>query len=204
MNKLLHVFGLTGGIATGKSTCAALMRQLYPNIVVFNADACVADLYRDVDVLRQLEQRFGDLVLKRGEVDKAYLRQRIFSNEADKRFLESIFHPRVREECLALLSEATKRNGSRLFVADVPLLFEGGFDFGQSANLLVATSRETQIDRLKNRNDWQDGVVEAVIASQIDIEAKLSLADIVFWNEGSEAMLHKQCSRFLRSLGLSV
>ena len=139
-----------------------------------------------------------------GSVNKGFIRRRVFSAPADREFLEGIFHPRVRQECLALLDETGKRGESRLFVADVPLLFEKGFDFGQSANLLVATSNQTQIDRLKNRNVWQDGLAEAVIASQIGIEAKLTMADLVFWNEGSVDVLQSQCVRFLRSLGLSV
>ncbi len=78
--------------------------------------------------------------------------------------------------------------------------YENGFDFGQSANLLVATSRETQIDRLKNRNAWDDNTVEAVLTSQMPIEAKLTLADMVFWNEGPVEILRNQCRRFLRSI----
>ena len=79
------------------------------------------------------------------------------------------------------------------------ILFESGFDFGQSANLLVATSKETQIVRLKNRNDWDDDTMEAVLASQMSIEAKINLADVVFWNEGPAEMLKIQCQRFLQS-----
>ena len=106
----------------------------------------------------------------------------------------------MRKECLALLEREARNLATRLFVADIPLLFESGFDFGQSANLLVATSRKTQIDRLKNRNDWGDNTVEAVLSSQMSIDAKLALADMVFWNEGPERMLRNQCRRFLQSL----
>ena len=126
--------------------------------------------------------------------------QRLFTEPDSKKFLEQVFHPRVRKECLALLEREARNLATRLFVADIPLLFESGFDFGQSANLLVATSRKTQIDRLKNRNDWGDNTVEAVLSSQMSIDAKLALADMVFWNEGPERMLRNQCRRFLQSL----
>ena len=203
MDHHLHVFGLTGGIATGKSTFASLLKSLYPDVVVFDADVCVRRLYDTVEIRKGLRRYFGEVVIAGDLVDKDFIRKRSFSNSEDKLFLEGLFHPKVKQECLALLEETARRDGSRLFVADIPLLFEKGFDFSQSANLLVATSNQTQIDRLKKRNVWQDGLAEAVIASQIDIEAKLTMADFVFWNEGPVDVLKLQCVRFLKSLGLS-
>ena len=101
-----------------------------------------------------------------------------------------------------MLQETVKKGASRLFVADIPLLFENGFDFGQSANLLVATRRQTQIERLKNRNAWDDTTAQAVISAQMPLEKKMLLADTIFWNEGPVQMLENQCQRYLRSLGL--
>ena len=197
----LRVFALTGGIATGKSTCCLMFQQLSPGTVVFDADACVHQLYSEPEVIDALVSHFGkDIEDIHGGINKAWLRDRAFSDPETKKFLEQLFHPRVRKECLALLAQTAKKTSSRLFVADIPLLFESGFDFGQSADLLVATSRQTQIDRLKNRNGWDDDSVEAVLASQMPIGAKLALADVVFWNEGPEQMLRNQCRRFLQSV----
>lgn len=204
MENALKIMGLSGGIATGKSTCVEILTQLLPGCVVFDADACVRELYTHTDVRQALMQYFGkEIVLPDGEVDKAKLRKRIFSDATAKTALEDVFHPRVRKECLALLEITAKKNVSRLFVADVPLLFENGFDFGQSANLLVATSRQTQIERLKNRNGWSDNAVQTAISAQMPLENKMILADTVFWNEGPVKMLESQCARFLRTLGLS-
>lgn len=196
----LYILALTGGIATGKSTCCAMLQKLLPETVVFDADHCVSRLYLEPEVVDELVAQFGANVKNaHGAIDKTWLRQKAFSEPATREFLERVFHPRVRKECLALLQQTAKNSSSRLFVADIPLLFESGFDFGQSANLLVATSRQTQIDRLKNRNAWDDDSVEAVIASQMPIEAKIELADIVLWNEGPEQMLSNQCRRLLVS-----
>ncbi len=201
MKSKLTTIGLTGGIATGKSTCCSILRELCPATVVFDADACVAQLYADAEIIEQIGRYFGDAVFNDdGSVNKAWLRSRAFSDANAQHFLEQVFHPRVRKECLALLNLEAKNHASRLFVADIPLLFENGFDFGQSVNLLVATGRKTQIDRLKKRNDWDDVMVEAVLSAQMPIDAKLNLADIVFWNEGSEQVLRNQCHRFLQSL----
>ena len=201
MRSSLTIIALTGGIATGKSTCCSVLRELLPELVVFDADQSVASLYQDSQVIEEIGDEFGDIVYdEKGRINKAWLRERAFGDLNVRRFLEQIFHPRVRQECLALLEREDKYSSSRLFVADIPLLFESGFDFGQSANLLVATSRETQIDRLKNRSGWDDDRVEAVLSSQMSIEAKFTLADIVFWNEGPEPMLRNQCHRFLQSI----
>ncbi len=199
----LYVIGLTGGIATGKSTCCRMLQEIFPETLLFDADACVKRLYEKEEVVSELEAYFGHSLLRPdGGIDKARLRQRVFSETAAKAFLEQVFHPRVHEECLALLSQAARNHSSRLFVADVPLLFEIGFDFGQSANLLVATGRKTQVDRLKNRNAWNDDTVEAMLSSQMPIDAKLALADVVFWNEGPLEILRAQCRRFVQSLDL--
>ena len=201
MRSSLTIIALTGGIATGKSTCCSVLRELLPELVVFDADQSVASLYQDSQVIEEIGDEFGDIVYdEKGGINKAWLRERAFGDLNVRRFLEQIFHPRVRQECLALLEREDKYPSSRLFVADIPLLFESGFDFGQSANLLVATSRETQIDRLKNRSGWDDDRVEAVLSSQMPIDAKFTLADIVFWNEGPEPMLRNQCHRFLQSI----
>ena len=151
----------------------------------------------------EIVERFGqDVMLPDGRLDKVRLRDHVFSDPSAKAFLEDVFHPRVREECLALLQESAKKNVSRLFVADIPLLFENGFDFGQSGNLLVATRRQTQVERLKSRNAWTDKTVQAVISAQMPLEKKIILADVVFWNEGPRGMLESQCARYLRSLQL--
>ncbi|MBT8043361.1 MAG: dephospho-CoA kinase, partial [Verrucomicrobiae bacterium] len=178
-----------------------ILGEMNPDTVTFDADDCVRKLYTQTDVVTELVDYFGSGMLDgQGQVDKVFLRTKAFSNPEDKQFLEQVFHPRVRKECLALLDETAKNPSSRLFVADIPLLFENGFDFGQSANLLVATSRQTQTDRLKQRNNWDDKTVVAVLSSQMSIDAKLTLADVVFWNEGPEEMLRNQCRRFLRSI----
>jgi dephospho-CoA kinase len=94
--------------------------------------------------------------------------------------------------------ERAKKEGSRLFIADVPLLFENGFDFGQQINILVATSRATQCSRLISRNSMEPAVADSIIDSQLPLSQKLKLADVVWWNEGPRQLLHSQVSRFFK------
>ncbi|BCU75567.1 dephospho-CoA kinase [Luteolibacter sp. LG18] len=197
----MRTFALTGGIATGKSTFGRLIGELIPGAVLFDCDACVRRLLAEsprvaVDVARL----FGAAALQPGGgVDRGFLRSRVFGDEGARLALEGVLHPRVREECLASREMAVKE-GRVLFVADVPLLFEKGFDFGQERSLLVATTRATQIRRLKARDGFDDSLVEAILAAQLPLEEKLRRADVVFWNEGPPEVLRSQVHRFSLSI----
>jgi len=196
--------GLTGGIATGKSTCVELLKQDSATgaVMVFCADTCVHELYGKKELCSQLSKHFGEQVLKEsGEVDRAVLRDIVLSDPKDKQTLEDLIHPLVRKECLAMLSQASKNESTSLFIADVPLLFEGNFTFGQTKNIVVATSEATQVLRLKRRNSFDDVTVHAILEAQLPINEKLSRGDIVFWNEGNQLLLRKQVRRFLSEHG---
>ena len=119
----------------------------------------------------------------------------MFSDEAARLRLEAILHPRVKQECLDSLEKAATR-GADLFIADVPLFFEKGFDFGQNQVLVVASSRATQIQRLKARGGFEDDLIESILAAQLPVQEKMSLADVVFWNEGPQSVLRSQIRRF--------
>jgi len=192
-------FGLTGGIATGKSTAAKMMQAADPHLVLFDADACVHQLYQDQDVLSEIREVFGAKSLTAdGQLNKAYLREVVFSDEEQKKRLQDLIHPKVIKECLALQEKALHSRRASLFVADIPLLFEGGFDFGQEANLVVAVSRKTQVQRLKMRSGFDDATVYAILAAQLPISHKEKCADVVLWNEGPKTVLEAQINRFIK------
>ena len=190
---------LTGGIATGKSTAVRHFREFVPDIVVFDCDESVKSLLGKPEVVSEITGVFGDAVLDKetGALDRGKLRARVFADEGKRKQLEGILHPKVREECLALKENAAKQ-GARCFLADVPLLFENGFDFGQSQAITVSTSRSTQVARLKARNGWDDDLIESVLAAQLPIEGKAARADIVFWNDGEPAVLEAQVRRYCK------
>ena len=196
---------LTGGIATGKSTVCDLLREYLPKVVIFDCDEAVRRLLDDdAEVASALCLAFGAEVLDgSGRVDREYLRGRVFADEAARGRLEAILHPRVREECLDSLAQAAKK-GAELFVADVPLLFEKGFDCGQTQVLVVATSRSTQIQRLKARSGFEDRLIESILATQLPIQEKMSRADVVFWNEGPPAVLRSQVRRFAQAFVMTL
>jgi transcription termination factor Rho len=195
----VFVFGLSGGIASGKSTACRVLADLFPRVVLFDADACVHRLLAaDAGIAAAIGARLGDAILSAGGVDRSALRARVFGDAPARRELEAILHPRVREECLESLDSARKL-GAPLFVADIPLLFENDFDFGQHGNLLVAAGLGTRRRRIRERNGFDDATIASILAAQMPQEEKLRRADQVFWNEGPLSVLEAQWRRFLHS-----
>ncbi len=188
---------LTGGIASGKSTVCSMMRERVPSLELFECDAVVRRLLEsDLGVAAEISRTFGEAMIDgEGKVDRRALRDRVFRDASARTVLEEILHPRVRQECLDSRDRAAKR-GAEFFVADVPLLFEKGFDFGQIRVLVVACSRSTQIRRLEARDGLDRSLIESILAAQLPVHEKMSRADVVFWNEGPPAILLSQIHRF--------
>jgi transcription termination factor Rho len=201
----MQVMALTGGIASGKSTVCHLLGEWLPCLVIFDCDAVVHRMLdSDPEVATILAEAFGGQALDaRGRIDRHFLRGRVFSDDAARSRLEAILHPRVRQECLDSLEQAATR-GAELFVADVPLFFEKGFDFGQTQVLVVASSRTTQVKRLKARSGFDELLIESILAAQLPLQEKMSRADVVFWNEGPPALLRSQIRRFAQAFLMTL
>lgn len=192
------LLGLTGGVATGKSTFTRLLTRAHP-FTIFDADACVHELLStDGDVIRAVRLEFS---LPQHEppiaIDRALLRQRIFSDQSTRRRLEAIIHPVVRQRWMALRSECLDLG--RDFLADIPLLFETGGASHFETVVVVAASPETQRIRLAAKGREQ-ALAEAMLASQWPIGQKVAEADHVVWNDGSLAQLERQASLLLDHL----
>lgn len=196
----MHIKALTGGIASGKSTFCRLLAERLPSLVMFDCDAAVHRILEsDAEVSAIVAGAFGSQALdSHGRIDRHFLRGTVFANEASRLTLEAILHPRVRQECLDSLEQAAK-SGAELFVADVPLFFEKGFDFGQTQVLVIASSRATQVQRLKARSGFDDSLIESILAAQLPVQEKISRADVVFWNGGPQAVLRAQVRRFAQA-----
>ncbi len=201
MLRAMRVMALTGGIASGKSTVCRLLREYLPSLVIFDCDAAVRRMLESVpEVAALIADAFGaDALDESGRIDRHFLRGRVFADERARAQLEAILHPRVRQECLDSLEKAAM-SGAACFLADVPLFFEKGFDFGQNQVLVVACSRSTQIQRLRTRGGFDDALIDAILAAQLPVQEKMSRADVVFWNEGPPAVLRSQIHRFCQSI----
>jgi transcription termination factor Rho len=201
----MHTMALTGGIASGKSTVCRVLKEFIPNLVIFDCDISVHRMLEsDSEVAAIISESFGAQALdSQGRIDRHFLRGKVFADEAARLRLEAILHPRVKQECLDSLEKAATR-GADLFVADVPLFFEKGFDFGQNGVLIVASSRSTQIQRLKARGGFEDSLIESILSAQLPVQEKMSRSDVVFWNEGPPSIIRSQIRRFAQAFLMSL
>ena len=188
------LLGLTGGIATGKSTAARLLHDL-ADLTAFDADACVHELLAtDQEVISAIRLEFS---LANTPLDRATLRQIVFRDPEARRRLESILHPLVRAQWQGVADDC-RAHGRRL-LADIPLLFETGAASAFDATIVVAASPQVQRQRLASRGlDLK--MIDAMLASQWPIRQKVGLADHVIWNDGSPAELERQCALLLDAL----
>jgi len=192
------LLGLTGGIATGKTTFRRCLVEAHA-FDVFDADACVhALLEGDHAVIASIADAFGPAAFTpAGRPDKTFLRNRIYSDSAARRTLEGILHPRVRQRWHELGAQACEQGHD--FLADIPLLFETGAQEAFDAVVVVAASPATQQDRLRARG-VNAALMERMLASQWTIEEKVRLADHVIWNDGSPEALRRQAADLLATL----
>ena len=194
----MKVMALSGGIATGKSTLLAMMAEEFPDLGIYDCDEGVQRYLSDRGTLDEIEQVLEFSILsKGGSLDRVKLRTMVFENPDLRQKLEGVIHPKLRKECLEKVAKCLRNRCTTLFVADVPLLFESGFDFGQEFNLVVATSEVTQRARLKARSRFDDRMISSIFSAQLPIMEKVARADVVFWNEGCRVALQRQVCRFL-------
>ncbi len=187
---------VTGGVGTGKSSFARHLADLVPGLAWHDADAAVHALYGDAEVRAGLAGLFGpEVLVSATEIDRAAVRRTVFADPARRKQLEAILHPRVRAACLAAW-EAAVRARAPLFVADIPLFFEGGQWKPDPAFrvVVVACSPAVQRQRLAARNPFDNEAIEGILSVQADLAAKMAAADFVVWNEGGPQTLLRQAT----------
>src|SRR5438093_2517980 len=194
----MPAIGITGGIATGKSTFCECLREIIPAAKFFNADQAAHALVELPEVKQEIRGRFGDEVFLRGrDLNRTKLRAIIFRDATKRRALEQILHPRIRRQWRV---EAKKhRNSPDFFFADIPLLYETGGETLCDRVVVVACSHQVQVARLAQRMSINDTEAEQMIRSQMPLDEKIARADHVVWNDGSRAALMEQ-TRFLVAL----
>jgi dephospho-CoA kinase len=171
----MKVIGLTGGMGMGKSTAASAFRRA--RIPVFDADAAVHRLQaRGGRAVRTVEAAFPGTTTQ-GAVDRPALRRAVLGNPEALARLEAILHPMVRQEEKAFLARA-RRDGNRVVVLDIPLLFETG---GRKVDRVVVVSapRSVQMHRVRLRRKMNATDIAAVLARQMPDAEKRRRADLV-------------------------
>lgn len=190
------VIGLTGGIASGKSTVANML--IDKGITVIDADIIAKQaVEKGMLAYRQIIDEFGeDILLENGDIDRRKLGALVFTNEQKRLALNSIVHPAVREEMLKRRDESIA-NQETFVVLDIPLLFESKLESLVDKIIVVSVTKELQLERLTKRNQLTEEEALSRIRSQIPLEEKVSRADNVIDNSGTLEETKQQLEEIL-------
>jgi dephospho-CoA kinase len=197
----MDVYGLTGGIGSGKSTVAELLEEY--GVPVVSAD----ELSRVVvapgsEGLRLVVERFGPEILgEDGGLDRRKMASVVFRDPERRRELEALLHPRIRDRFEQVL-DALEKAGHEVAVYEVPLLFERNLQGEMKAVILVTAPVDVRVARVRARDDVTETEVRARIAAQMDEDQKRRRADYIIENHGSLDELRREVeflmARFLR------
>jgi dephospho-CoA kinase len=187
------VIGLTGGIGCGKSTAAGFFRS--HGFVVIDSDVLAHQALNESKTLTQLKSHWGSACIQNdGTADRDWIGKKVFSEPAEKVFLESITHPRI-----AALRQETMADSSKSYILEIPLLFELGLTQGVNAIVCVASSDDVRLKRLESRG-MNRMEAQKRINSQMPISEKVKKSNYVIWNDGSLEFLKAEVDKCVQTL----
>ena len=178
MSKSIKI-GLTGGIASGKTTVSDFFKQFGTKVI--DADVISHHVTKpDGTAFQEIISSFGSSVLdENGLIDRKKMRKIIFDDASKKEMLERIIHPKVREEMFNLASQSN----DHYLIVSVPLLVETGMNEMMDRTLVVDCSEETQIERLMHRDKITLGEAKSILRNQTNRSTRLKAADDLIVNE---------------------
>ena len=194
------IIGITGGIASGKSTVTEFLRQ--KGFQVVDADAVVHQLQKPGGRLYQvLVEHFGEkILLENGELNRTLLASLIFSNPEEQEWSKRTQGEIIREELAALRNQFAQTES--LFFMDIPLLFEQNYASWFDETWLVYVNRDVQLERLMRRDQISKEAAESRLNSQWPLERKISLASHSLDNNGNQEQLIAQVVHLLEGMCL--
>lgn len=190
------IIGLTGGIASGKSTVSSLLKE--KGFTVIDADVAARIVVQPgEEAYKKIVETFGkDILLENGEINRPKLGDLVFRDEQKRLQLNAIVHPAVRKQML-LEKEQAIRNGKQTIFLDIPLLFESGLTWMVDKTIVVYVDENIQLQRLMKRNGLDKEAAEIRISAQIPLEEKASKADAVINNNGTITETKKQLEHII-------
>ncbi|HEY7653396.1 MAG TPA: dephospho-CoA kinase [Methylomirabilota bacterium] len=184
MRRFLLV-GLTGGIATGKSTVNAML--VSPSVRVVDADALAREVVEPgTPAYKQIVTEFGKEILQPdGRLDRARLGDVVFADPAKRKRLEAITHPAIRARFEKIMADLERAGFDGILIWDASLLVEGGGNKNMDRVVVVTTDPATQLRRLMERDGCSEEAARARTASQMPLAIKARYADYVIDNSGT-------------------
>jgi dephospho-CoA kinase len=195
----MPAIGITGGIATGKSTVTQLLYQRLRErlrVVIFSADLEARRLTEaDFVVQDEIRAAFGEAVFDSDrKLVREKLRALVFGDVAARKTLEGILHPRIREAWVSCL------RGQELLLAEIPLLYETQAEKHFDSIIVTACSRESQIERLTTGRSLTQELAAQIIDAQMPLEEKMQRADWLVWTDVPPAITALQIDRIISEL----
>lgn len=184
MKRQTKVLALTGNIGTGKTTVAWMFEEL--GVPVISADEISHEVILPKGAAwKRIYEHFGNsILLAGGEIDRKRLAQIIFENASERKFLESVIHPHVKEELEHRVAKLA-REGHAFIIVEVPLLFEAGWEKGFDAVIVVECNEEEEITRCISKFGLSRDDVKKRLAAQYPIARKIAAANEVIDNSTS-------------------
>jgi len=195
------IIGLTGSIASGKSTVSNMLKEY--GFPIVDADLVARQVVEPgSETLEKIAEAFGrEILTENGELDRKKLGAIIFNNEEKRQLLNSIIHPAIRKEMLRQRDEHLA-NGEKTVIMDIPLLFESKLQHFVDKILVVTVSEEVQLQRLMERNQLTEEEAKARIQSQLPLSVKEKGADAVINNNGTLEETRIQLEQILKDWGV--
>lgn len=183
----MPVIGLAGGIGSGKSAVARVLERL--GCVVSDSDTEAKAMLDEPEVRGLIEGRWGDSVVGAdGRADRGAIARIVFSDEAERAWLESVVHPRLHARRAERRQEA-EDSGAQGFVIDAPLLFEAGLEAECDAVIFVDCPREIRLRRVRENRGWDEAELARREKAQMALDDKRRRSDYVVRNAGDQAAL---------------
>jgi len=194
------IVGLTGGVASGKTTVSEALRE--EGAILIDADQIARELVQpQTPAWQELVRAFGNEILDRnGSIHRQKLASLIFSNPRQRSLLNQILHPRIKEEIGRRLKNIQQKNPEAIVVIDAPLLIETGGHREMDKVIVVVSTEAQQIERLRRRNQLSEEQARAMLSSQMSLEEKTRVADYVICNEGSPEETRQKARNIFKEL----
>ena len=192
------IWGLTGGIGSGKSTVSKIFLSI--GIKVFDADLIAKDILETEQVKEEIKEKLGKefINLKSNSVDKELLKKEVFNNSKKLNILNGIVHPRVVDIYKKKYLEF--KDKKEIVIFDVPLLFEVNLERYCDKVIVVDIDLKVQIERIKNRDNIDVTLINKIIAAQMSREERNMKADILIENNGSLEELKQKIEKIIKDI----
>lgn len=191
------ILGLTGGIATGKSTVSRYFIE--KGFLVICADEIAKEIMEEKNILNEITKEFGEEMVLDGVLNRKKMREYVFMLESRVKKLNNITHPLIIEK---IRNEIKKYKEEKLIIVDIPLLFEGNYEYLIDKVLLVSCKKEIQLQRVIKRDEVSNENAQNLIDKQLTLEEKESRADFIIQNNETIEELYKKIDDFLEKLKL--